>query len=79
MIIKVDLDLSNSSIESLGDLKEVGGGLFIDGTKISFLPKDLKFKWVYFKNSNIEKNLGIEGISTYSKEFLLNKYPQIFK
>lgn len=79
MIINGDLNLFKSSIKSLGNLKEVKGTLDISETEISFLPKDLIFNWVYFENSTLSNKFNINTKSNYSKKYLLEKYPQIFK
>ena len=82
MIINGNLDLSKTKIQSLGNLKEVKGELNISETKISFIPKDLIFKRIMFFDSVLHHRFDRDIAKPwlyFSKEFLLNKYPQIFK
>ncbi len=66
MILKGNLDLSNSNIESLGNLKEVGRDLWLNGSKITSLPNGLK----------VRRSLDLNE-SKITKEYILNNFPEL--
>ena len=77
MIINGKLDLGDSSIESLGDLKEVKGNLDLRGANVAFLPRDLKITGlIYLYRSTIYKKFKLNNFY-YSYGFTLKELREI--